>query len=96
MTRDWFKCDVCGIECDNSVKAPMNAPGEPDRAPEICATCDASFCPCCDSLYPAPEPAPSYGYFATCEECGYLGYFGEEVARNLKELNHRMEKETHQ
>lgn len=96
MTRSWFKCAECGIECDNSVRAPENVPGEPNQSFEICQPCAASFCPVCDSLYPDPTPAPSHGYFAVCEECGYDGYFNEQVARNIKELNHRMRKEAHQ
>lgn len=92
MTRGWFKCAQCGIECDNSVKAP----GDPNRAPEICTTCAASFCPVCDSLYPEPEPTRFGGYFAVCSECGNPAYFDKQTAQNIKELNHRMQKETHQ
>lgn len=92
MTRSWFKCAECGIECDNSAVAP----GYADKPLKICQICDKSYCLVCDSLYPEPAQAPSHGYFAVCAECGYDGYFDEQVARNIVELNRADSKETHQ
>ncbi len=92
MTRSWFKCAECGIECDNSVVAP----GYGDKPLKICQICDKSYCPACDSLYPEPTQAPSHGYFAVCAECGHVGYFNEQVTRNIVELNHADSKETNQ
>lgn len=94
MSRSWFKCTECGIECDNSVRAPENAPGEPNKSFEICQICDKSFCPVCDSLYDEPTPTPMQGWMAHCVECGRWDFFNAEIARNIVELNHRMRKET--
>lgn len=96
MTRTWFTCEECNRECDNSVRAPENAPGEPNRGFDLCYPCYASYCPVCDSLYPEPTQAPSHGYFAVCAECGHDGYFTEQVARNIVELNHADRKDANQ
>lgn len=97
MSRSWFKCAECGIECDNSVRAPENAPGEPNQSFEICRVCAASFCPYCDSLYAQPTPTAKQGWTSQCPECGHRDFFTPEIARNIIELNHRLrKKETHQ
>lgn len=93
MSRSWFKCAECGIECDNSAVAP----GYESSTLKICQICDKSYCKVCDSLYDEPTPTPMQGWTARCIECGHRDFFTPDIARNIVELNHRLrKKETHQ
>ena len=92
MSRSWFKCAECGIECDNSVLAP----GHESSTRKICQVCEKSFCPVCDSLYDQPTPTPGMGWMAHCVECGRWDFFDTEIARNIVKLNRAERKETNQ
>ena len=92
MSRSWFKCAECGIECDNDYVAP----GYEDKPLKICRVCEQSFCDVCDSLYGQPTPTTRQGWTAQCVECGRRDFFNDEIARNIAELNHRLRKETNQ
>ena len=88
MSRSWFKCAECGIECDNSAVAP----GYEDKPLKICRVCEKSYCGVCDSLYGQPEPTAIQGWTAQCPECGNRDFFTPDIARNIIHLNHRLRK----
>lgn len=88
MEREWFKCDSCGRECDNSVLAPQSVPGEEARKDGWCMPCFKSYCEVCDSLLASPAPAPlNGGYIARCHECGNAEIIDAETARNIVEIH---------
>lgn len=92
MERGWFKCELCGRECDNSVRAPESVPFEGSRWDGTCIPCFKSYCEMCDSLLGQPTPTPSFGWEASCPECGEHAFLNTETARTIVELHSKVNK----